>query len=81
MFVCKVDAYPPAQVIWYKNGKVYPKNDKSMSSDGLTLTIKHMQPDDQAKYKCEVKNSITSSECPFAIRMSGVGMIFIKSLA
>lgn len=77
-FACKVDAHPPAQVNWYKNGNILPKDNILVSSDGFVLTIKNMQPMDAGKYMCEIKNINHNKNYPFEIQISGVGTSVTK---
>lgn len=72
-FLCQADAYPPAEVNWYKNGDILSKDDISVSSDGFVLTIKHMQPNDTGKIKCEINNIHHIKTFTFKIKITGVG--------
>lgn len=71
---CKADAYPPATITWYKDGKVITRDTNiDMSSDKSVLTIKHMQPELQGKFTCEARNDFDRKVYTAEVDIFGVG--------
>lgn len=71
---CKVDAYPHANVTWYKNEVRLSKED-GITDDGSELMIQHMKFVNEGKYSCKVKNELHERAFPFEIKISGIGTL------
>nr|XP_049697507.1 hemicentin-2-like [Helicoverpa armigera] len=70
---CKVDAYPPASISWYKDGKDVSGNPHiQVSSDKSILTIKDMQPNLEGTYMCEAINDVDRKVFYSEVTISGV---------
>ncbi|KAJ8720967.1 hypothetical protein PYW08_006432 [Mythimna loreyi] len=71
--VCKVDAYPPASITWYKDGAELSEDSNiDVSSDKSVLTIKYMQVDLQGRYTCEARNDFDRKVYIAKVTISGV---------
>ncbi|XP_068144676.1 titin homolog isoform X2 [Drosophila tropicalis] len=62
---CHVEAMPEPFIIWEKDGRVVPSDNKDyvMSFDGVkaTLSIPRVYPEDEGEYTCVAKNSVGRS--------------------
>ncbi|KPJ14781.1 Hemicentin-2 [Papilio machaon] len=69
---CKVNADPPANVLWYLNGNQVEANDDfDISPDKSTLTIKKMKQNYIGTVLCEVRNSVKRLMYNMKLSMTG----------
>ncbi|CAH0719141.1 unnamed protein product, partial [Brenthis ino] len=69
---CKIDAYPPAQISWYRNNKKLSNNeDLEITPDNITLRIKQMQPYLKGKYYVEISNKFKTEKILFNVFIVG----------
>lgn len=78
MISCAVDAYPPAEITWYKNDKIFSPTanvEIQVSHDDSVVTIKNSTIADEGKYTCEAKNEDTAHSVDMYITIVGLGEI------
>ncbi|KAG6454119.1 hypothetical protein O3G_MSEX008521 [Manduca sexta] len=73
IFLCKIDASPPAKITWYRNGKELGTDERIViSPDGSVLAIPHMDPYLQGHYTCDASNVLKRETFKFNVAISGV---------
>lgn len=67
-----MEADPPPQIEWFKNGNPLPQDDRlSVSDDGKHLTITKAEVSDTARYKCRAKNVAGETDKAFDLDVYG----------
>ncbi|XP_063623127.1 hemicentin-2-like [Cydia splendana] len=70
---CKIKAFSPAKVSWYKGGRpLRPDGNLDVSEDGSVLTIRSMEPKMADNYICEARNDVRRKIFKFSVDISGV---------
>lgn len=74
-FTCKIDAFPPVEVLWYAKGLPI-KSDDNIEVSGETLSIRRMEPKLDGLYMCEANNGFNRKLTHFRVATSGLGKFF-----
>ncbi|XP_073954425.1 hemicentin-1-like isoform X2 [Choristoneura fumiferana] len=70
---CKVDAFPPASITWFKNYKhLTTDGNIELSADNSTLYIRSMAPYIADKYICQATNTLKREFAVFKVSIGGV---------